>query len=397
VRPQAQFAHLCAIAPRTPRASETLQGLLSLSAAGGVEETLQRNQLHPQAWALLSLAPALATTEFTRELEARAQLLEAQSKMQAAELAALLALLEGEGITALSFKGPAFAEYAGLGLTRESDDLDVIVARGDLARALTRLRAAGYRTTLELAASSLPLLTDISHELQLLDRHDALLLELHWRLAPPWHPPTVVEADLFGSLRRLPFLGRLIHWPAPERLLLMHVADGMKSGGLGARWLGDLAAILRRETALDWNEIRELARRGEGMNSLRIALAALHQVCCATATMREAVEVDRWFPEGARLLADEALRSPRLVSATSRIVGTADGGVRRAGALHHFSWSLRVSDRRRTTVQRIGAYLAGPAVADLPAAGGRGLTPVLRLRSLARRMRGLTRAAASSA
>jgi len=385
------FIHACALAPAGERSRGCIEELLAqMPAAQDLERRIGRNRLVPQAAAHLDRASLPKSALPLRDaLQAMLPILAAQSKLHAAELLGILRVLRARGVPALPFKGPAFAaRYCG-SLLRECDDLDIVVRGDDLVRAVNALEDAGYSRRETVADAMLPSLRRVSHEISLFRHGRAIHVELHWRLSPAWHAAVIEERHLFDDLSEHDLAGSTVAAPCPEHLLLMHVADGAKTPGSGARWLADLAAILRKEYALDWRRVRERAVEGGGLNSLRIAMAALLGTATAAPILRSAIDVDSWFAPEARSLADEASRSPLLRRAVRHIVEHCADGSRPVRAMRQFLWSGIVSDSRAATAVGILRYLSGPAAVDLSAAERGGDPGSLRAASLRRRLRGL--------
>src|SRR4029079_8890452 len=101
------------------------------------------------------------------------------------------------------------------------------------------------------------------------------------------------------------FAGLRISWPQADQLFLVHVADGMKSGGSGVRWLADLLAILRAG-GIDWPRTRAIAERNNGLNNVRLALAVADALSAELAASFERPDLALDLPSSARLLAGEA-------------------------------------------------------------------------------------------
>jgi hypothetical protein len=346
-------------------------------------------QLRPRLAAVLERAGL--RTEAGREARARlaAEALAhaGRARLMAAELVRALEALAGVGIAAVPFKGPAFAMAVGTGLhDREMNDLDLLVEESQLAQAIEALAPMGHCPIVASQASSSPWLLRVTNELPLASVRP-FLLELHWRLAPAWHPAPVTVAQVRARLSPQDFFGARISWPAPEELLLVHVADGMKSGGVGMRWLGDIAAILRREPELDWSRVASLARDSGGLGSVSVALALLEGLSEATAAFLEEPAAAIALPPAARSLASRARLSPRLAAAMQSSVRRLASDVALEGAAANFAWALQVSDSRLRTAAAIARHLAGPSVADLESMprGGSG-DGQLRARALARRL-----------
>jgi hypothetical protein len=333
------------------------------AASQALLDAAARNQLRPQLAPYAGVLRGPHAAQVAAQLETCAAACRGLGLFAAAELKRVLQALHEGGIDAVTFKGPAFATFFGTGpALREMTDLDVLVDERNLRDATDVLRGLGYRPLLSDGALASASLVRIANEVPL--RHDSgTLLELHWRFAPPWCPASIAARDVLARVHPRDFHGVHMLWPGVEELLLVHVSDAMKSGGCGIRWVGDVAAILRSAT-LDWERVRAIARRNEGLNSVRIALAIVEDLCDG-ASGALGLPLDAGLDGAAKSLAAEARRVPRLARAL-------DAAKRRLGDDAHITrpaeslaWAVRIADRRARVVAEIVRHLAGPSVTDL--------------------------------
>jgi hypothetical protein len=354
-----------------------------------LEQSAAIAQLRPCLAALLSgveLRSAAALAARAR-IAAEAQAHEGRGLLLAAELLRVLEALARAGVTASPFKGPALAWLVGGGaVAREMNDLDVLVDERDLRRAIEALAAIGYAPALAPQAVASQWLARVTNELPFFGTGPCMI-EVHWRLAPPWYPAAVTVPDVLSHLVPRDFFRARISWPDPEALLLVHVADGMKSGGFGLRWLGDLAAILRDQVNMDWERVEALARGSGGLNNVRIALALAGELGETAAEILDDARASIALHPRAQALASQARRSRRLSQAVRSIARrlATDTGLESAAA--SFAWAVQVSDSRTRTAAAIARHLAGPSVTDLEAMPPAGIGDrTLRARAWARRL-----------
>ena len=102
----------------------------------------------------------------------------------AGELERVLRSLAEDGITAIPWKGPvlAMAGYGDLSL-RRFVDLDVIVRRDDVERAIGTLTELGYRAEPVVSPSQQAFLIRTQHDLAFKRDEGRLIVELHWEVA----------------------------------------------------------------------------------------------------------------------------------------------------------------------------------------------------------------------
>lgn len=385
-----QLLLACALAPARPDMSATVTRLAErVQRWDQFLASVRHNQLHPQAAAHLSgTAPPLAVpSDVGSRLAAAARAHAGRARFMTAELVAILHALRAANIAAVALKGPAFAALAGDGLTlRELTDLDVLIRPHDIARSVSALSSVGYECALPLQAVRSAWLPRATWELPLVARQGAVLLELHWSLAPRWFPATVSAEDVFANVDEREFAGVRVSWPQADQLFLLHVSDGMKSGGAGMRWLADLLAILRAG-GIDWPRARAIAKRHGGLNNVRVALAVAAAIASELAGSLDRPDLAIDLPASARVLGEEACANKRLARAAQAIRERLRMDSRLVGAIEHFRWSLQVADRRALVAGSIARYVSGPTIGDLVQMPPEGLCDVpLRLRALRRRL-----------
>jgi hypothetical protein len=309
--------------------------------------------------------------------------------MAAATLEALEAL-RAAGVRCVPYKGVAFALAMGLDAAhREMADIDILIDARSAGAAARALATAGYESRLSEEALQSPWLERATPEVVLERAADSLVLELHVRTAPAWYPAPVTAAQVLSSGTEGRMLGRPIPWPRREELLLLHVADALKSLGAGMRWLGDLAVILEREgDSMDWARVAAIARGNGGLDNVRAALRTLEAMGAEAARVLDVPSIAPVLPAAARALAAQARGRPRVEAAVADIARGIGADLARSGAVSSFAWALRISDHGTRTAVAIARYLAGPAEADLIAMPASLPNATLRWRALRRRLGG---------
>ena len=345
-------------------------------------------QLRPRLSALLGrVALPPGGRAIAQDLAHVARAHEGRARLLAAELTRILAALREARLKAAPFKGPAFAAWMGrTGVAREMNDLDLLVHERDLGAAVQALRPLGYAPLLAGQAVASRWLTRVTNELPLGAGGAPLLLELHWRLAPPWFPATATVAQVLEGASERALTGSSAWCPSPEALLLLHVSDGIKSHGASLRGVADLADILRAHPAIDWNRVTGIARANAALDTVRISVALVEDLAAEAAAALEAPAIALELAPGARALADEARRSSRLSGAVRMLRRGLAQGPSEAGASRHFAWAVRVADHPLRALAAVMRHLAGPSVADLEAMPRDGCTDA-RLRAAAWRRR----------
>lgn len=187
------------------------------------------------------------------------------------QLLEILDALEGEGIVAVPYKGPALAvsAYGDLGL-RPFGDLDIVVSERHALAAKALLEARGYRSQIPRTdserAGGLP---RSYYAFPLRSADDRVLVEVHWKLSHSL--PLTVEHLLMGA-ESLPLLGSTVPGMCPEQLLLVLCAHGTKHAWDRLEWTCAIAHLIRRSPALDWERVVAQARSVGASRSVALGL-----------------------------------------------------------------------------------------------------------------------------
>ena len=164
-------------------------------------------------------------------------------------------LMDANGIQLIPIKGPALATLAyGDVALRQFEDLDLIVRREDLLRAVELLERDGWG------------LRELS---RFVDRKRYLATLQNWSLEKPGHPPLDLKpvlvshafcgpssADFTASAcRRIPIDEQRSLWfPGPEAMLLAVCMDGANEMWVKLSSVADAGALLAKYPELDWDK-----------------------------------------------------------------------------------------------------------------------------------------------
>lgn len=223
----------------------------------------QRHGVVPLLYQSLSaLGTDLVPDPVLARLHAHSVLNLSLNRALAAELPAILHLLDNHQVPALPFKGPLLAQtvYGSLAL-RKAGDLDLLLRRGDALPAATLLQAAGY--TLDDSEQD---------ELRLKHTSRHTVVELRWSLASP-HFLTPLGFDFFWPSRVHRILnGSSVPGLPPEEDLLILCVHGARHCWSRLLWICDLAELLRAFPGLDGERLRHLARRAGVSRAVTLGL-----------------------------------------------------------------------------------------------------------------------------
>ncbi|HEX8173435.1 MAG TPA: nucleotidyltransferase family protein [Thermoanaerobaculia bacterium] len=256
----------------------------------------------------------------------------------ARQLRQLLDLLEGSGIDALPVKGPvlAMSVYGDVAARGASADLDLIVRKQDLVRAVAVLEANGYRRAEESV-------DEHDHEAWESEAHlypeNGVLVELHTELIGNFYTaPVDLDAVRARSTARTLF-GRSMRVIAPEDLLLYLCLHGARHMWSRLLWVCDIAAIVRSES-IDWPALIARADSIDARQRVALGLYLAHQL------------FDAPMPDAARPL----LRA-RLLPLRARVVARRMGETSRGIMAPGFVTRLLSELAARETTRQFGTYV----------------------------------------
>jgi len=195
----------------------------------------------------------------------------ANSMLYARELTFIQSAFEGSGLRALALKGPALAVrlYGKLSL-RPCRDLDLLVSRADLARAIDILWSLGYRLEQHTLPVNLALKRD--KHLVLVHQERATRVEIHWAISLPSLHVNMSFDSLWGNREVVSVLGTRINVPCPNDLLLMLCVHWASHCWASLKWGCDIAAFVRVHPDLDWASVYRDAQRLGCSRMLLIAI-----------------------------------------------------------------------------------------------------------------------------
>ena len=186
------------------------------------------------------------------------------------ELFQLCERLGGAGLAALPVKGPVLSQRAyGDPAVRQYGDLDLLIRQADVLRLTELLIDAGYEAWVPreaIAAGKIP------GEYVFQRRSPQVRVEFHTERTSRYFPrPLSIEQIIEGQTSVL-LDGRQLPALSAEDDLLMLSVHGSKDLWARLIWLADVAALIQRETAIDWEFVRAEAQRLGASRMLGTAL-----------------------------------------------------------------------------------------------------------------------------
>jgi len=187
-----------------------------------------------------------------------------------AELFRILDRFAPEGIGALVVKGPVLAVQAyGDPAMRVYGDLDLLVRQRDIRRATELLSAAGFSPAVPLSAIDAGRIPGQ----YLFSKPDSkLIVELHNDLTLRYFPRRLPIEEFFARQVRVRLDAREAPALSVEDELVLICIHGAKHFWERLMWIADVAALVSRQTGIDWQRVADSARAVEAERMLHTGL-----------------------------------------------------------------------------------------------------------------------------
>lgn len=212
--------------------------------------------------------PPAARERLERELRAKTE----RALQTTRQLRRLIDALRARDIPVLPVKGPVLAAtaYGDVTLRGASLDLDLVVRKSDLARAIVCIEGEGYRRVE-------PAIDEHDHEQWESEAHlfpdgRGVLVELHTDLIGNFHTAALDLDAVFERAGERVLFGAPMRVLAPEDLLLylcLHAARHFWSRLL---WICDLGALIRT-MPLEWDAVAARATAIDARQRVAVSLA----------------------------------------------------------------------------------------------------------------------------
>jgi hypothetical protein len=187
-----------------------------------------------------------------------------------AELFRILEVLSAQNIPAIVVKGPVLAMRAfGDPAMRSYGDLDLLVRQRDIRRATETMTASGYEAAVPpgaIAAGKIP-------GQYLFSKPDSkLLVELHNDRTLRYFPRPLPIEDFFGRQTRVRLDAHEAPALAVEDELVLICIHGAKHFWERLSLIADVAGLVSRQTAIDWNRALDSANAVRAQQLLHTGL-----------------------------------------------------------------------------------------------------------------------------
>ncbi len=279
IRPERRALLCCARVDLDVASREKLRSIV----AGGIDlhrlvREARREGLVPLVCRhVRELVPGEDHSGIVRDLESEARANVLTSLTAAGELAEVSSALRRIGVCAIAIKGPVSATlcYGDLGL-RTFGDLDLLISPSELPAAWSYLQGQGYVPRFALSPSSRARLLRSDSQLAFSSADGLRRIDLHWSLLPQGHTFTPGNDGPFARRSALRLGATEVPTLSLEATLLFLLLHGMKHQWESLLWLADVAELIRRHPALNWNEVMAWSAHPGRKRLIDVSLALVH-------------------------------------------------------------------------------------------------------------------------
>ncbi len=201
-----------------------------------------------------------------------------RSLFMSSELIKLVRLLEDRDIPCIPLKGPALAEslYGGIGM-RQSGDLDLLIRRQDLGRAVATLRSEGFSPVHVFTPRQQRGFIENFCGLPFRHHTNSLIVDLHWRYFPA-HVPLRLDSEVaFEKATEVPLAGVRVRGLPPDHLIVYLCFHGASHAWSRLVHICDVARTLRHSSDMDWQTLLTGAKRCGAAKFLLLAVILVEE------------------------------------------------------------------------------------------------------------------------
>jgi len=195
-----------------------------------------------------------------------------------AELFHVLDLFAAKGIAALVVKGPVLAMHAyGDPMMRSYGDLDLLVRQRDIGLATKCLQSADFVPTVSVTAINT---RKIPGQYLFSKPNANLLVELHNDFTLRYFPRPLPLETLFARSTFVTVDNRGVPALTVEDELVYFCVHGATHFWDRLSWIADVAALITRETSIDWESVGVMAKEVEAERMLHTGLLLASDLLC---------------------------------------------------------------------------------------------------------------------
>ena len=195
-----------------------------------------------------------------------------------AELFRVLELFVAKNIPVLVVKGPVLAMQAyGDPATRSYGDLDLLVRQRDVRSATEAMLASGYQAAVPLSAIDAG---KIPGQYLFTKADSSLLVELHSDFTLRYFPRRLPIEDFFARQICVRVDAHEVPSVSVEDQLVLICVHGAKHFWDRLSWIADVAALVTRQTAINWDRAWESAKAVRAKHLLNAGLRLAADLLC---------------------------------------------------------------------------------------------------------------------
>ncbi|PSB01653.1 nucleotidyltransferase domain-containing protein [Merismopedia glauca] len=209
---------------------------------------------------LQNISPSVVPQAISQQLAGYVSNQTRQSLLLTRELVNILQLLEKEQVLAIPFKGACLAAFAyGKIANRTFSDLDILLHRADIPKAIEILLNNRYRDRYQLTPAEIAERWERHHEWDLIKDNGLVALDLHWGFTErPIYFPLNLD-DLQPRLEPFNLVGKqVLSFSATDTLLILCV-NGSKECWHKLLRICDIAALISSHSEIDWEQLLKTA------------------------------------------------------------------------------------------------------------------------------------------
>jgi len=163
--------------------------------------------------------------------------------------------LESHGIQALPFKGPVLAAMYGDITFRQFGDIDILVSRHDVIKAVQVLQAEGYYPFFRLSTGQMEKLCQTDNEYPLSHHKTGLSLDLQWELTGGYFKNELKLSDLQERLDEIMLVCTKVRSFVGENLLLYLCIHGTQHVWQSLDHVCCVNEVIRVNPKLEWGAV----------------------------------------------------------------------------------------------------------------------------------------------
>lgn len=220
----------------------------------------------------------------SQALKAQISKNQARSDQLAAEILKILKLLKQNNITAIPFKGPTLAIQLYGNLTaRFSRDIDFLVQKHEMTKALEILNTAGYHfQKSKQSPRKEQAYQDYNGQYLMFSGDRSIAIEPHSMLGPSTLALGVDYQQLWKNQTTLNSEGQTVPSFRLEDLFIILCIHGTKEKWRRLKWIIDIAALIEKYPDLNWNYVIKQSENWGCRRMVFVALSLSQRILNAT-------------------------------------------------------------------------------------------------------------------